>query len=118
MASREVADLSEQAALERSSIAADIDRDITSTQRNFENVRSQAEAQLRASGDVTSSTNAALRGFQAEATDQPTLSPLVALFAGATDGIGAAVRGFEAERTRQAFSVPSQNRNASRIVRG
>lgn len=101
------ADLGEAFALQRAQIEGDINSDISGFRTNINNQRSALEAGLRASGDATAASNAALAAQTAFVEDAPTLNPIGDVFYGLAQGIGAARDGFDAGTIRRSISTAS-----------
>ena len=60
----------------------------------MQNQRAALEAQLRASGDVSAATNAALARTLTFSKEEDRLNPLGNIFAGLAQGIGSAKTGY------------------------
>ncbi|MBP8216071.1 MAG: hypothetical protein KAX54_00310 [Thauera sp.] len=113
------ADLAEDYDLEKAQVASNIERDIASTRSSINNQRQQLEATLRASGDATASTNAALAARSTFAQDQPELDTLENSMLAVAQGIGAAANGYQTAQIRQrARGGSTVNRDRSRVVGG
>lgn len=103
---------------ERAGVMADIDRDVAGAAGDYEQQRLQIESQLRASGDATAATDAALRGVATFAQDAPELRPLENALLGLTSGIGAAKNAYDVAQIRQRArgGGGTVNRDLSRTV--
>lgn len=113
------ADLAEDYDIEKAQVASDIERDIASTRSSINNQRQQLEATLRASGDATASTNAALAARSTFAQDAPELDTLENSMLAVAQGIGAAANGYQTAQIRQrARGGSTVNRDRSRVVGG
>ena len=88
------ADLSEAFGLQRGAIFKDINANISAAESGMQNQRSALEAQLRATGDATAATNAALSRATSFSQEQDKVNPIGNIFAGLAQGIGAAKNGF------------------------
>lgn len=117
-ATKKIADLDEGFNLEKAGQMAKIDADIASTKSGMNQQRSTLEAQLRASGDASAATNAALASRGAFAQDEPELNPLGHIFASFAQNIGQINNGYGVGQIRQAArgSGGSVNRDLSKIV--
>jgi hypothetical protein len=110
-------DLSDAFALNRTKIDADIAGDVASTKSRMNQQRQSLEAGLRASGDATASSNAALQSAVTFRDDAPTLNPIGNIFFGLSQGIGAAKQGFESGRIRKLATPNPLGSGTGRVVR-
>lgn len=112
------ADLDREFAVASAKIASDIDADIAATKSNFEAQRQQLEAGLRASGDRSSATDAALRTFDNQTQEVPDFSIIPSLFEGATAGIGSAAQGYRAGDLRRRIdeNIPALRSSAGTTI--
>lgn len=93
-AGQKQADLSEAFALERGKIFSDIQGNISGATSKMQDQRAALEAQLRASGDASAATNAALARTLSFSKEQDTINPLGNIFMGLAQGIGSAKNGY------------------------
>lgn len=110
-------DLAEMFALNRAKIDADIASDIAATQTRMNQQRQSLEAGLRASGDQTAASNAALQSAVTFREDSPTLNPLGNIFYGLAEGIGAVKQGYETGRIKKLATPNPLNKGTGRVVR-
>ena len=116
-AGKKQGDLSEAFGLQRASLEGDIAGDLASTQTRMNAQRQSLEAGLRASGDATAASNAALQSAVTFRADTPTLNPIGNVFYGLAQGIGAQQQGYETGRIK-AISTPNPlNSGTGRVVR-
>ena len=115
------ATLAQDYALQRGSVLADIAADIAGQRTAINQNRSSLEAGLRASGDATAASNAALASAATFRADEPDLSPLPSVLFGASQGLGAAAAGRDAQRLEDIFyrgtGATQPKTKSSRIVR-
>ncbi len=109
-------DLSEAFALNRSGIESDIASDLARTQQQMNQQRAALESGLRASGDATAATDAALNTAVTFRQDSPTLSPLGPLFYGVGTGIGAAQQGYRTGQVRRMATPNPLSSGTGRVV--
>ena len=88
------ADLSEAFGLERGKIFSDIASNIAGATTKMQGQRAGLESQLRASGDVSAATNAALSRALTFSKEEDKVNPLGNIFSGLAQGIGAAKTGY------------------------
>lgn len=88
------ADLSEAFALERGKIFSDISGNIAGATSKMQDQRASLESQLRASGDASAATNAALSRALTFSKEEDRVNPLGNIFMGLAQGIGAAKSGY------------------------
>ena len=105
-AGKKAGDLSQAFALNRADLDSQIQGDIAATRTRMNNQRNSLESALRASGDATASTNAALAAATTFRQEVPTLSPIGNVFAGMAQGIGAVQQGYENGRIKR-LSTPN-----------
>lgn len=110
-------DLAEMFALNRAKIDADIAADIAATQTRMNQQRQSLEAGLRASGDQTAASNAALQSAVTFREDAPTLNPLGNIFYGLAQGIGAVQQGYETGRIKKLATPNPLSSGTGRVVR-
>jgi hypothetical protein len=110
-------DLSQQFALNRAAMESDIGADLANTQQRMNQQRAQLESGLRASGDATAATDAALNSAVTFRQDVPQISPLGHLFYGVGQGIGAINQGYQTGRIRQMATPNPLSGGTGRVVR-
>lgn len=116
-AGQKQADLSRSFALNKASIEGDIQADLASTQTRMNQQRQGLEAALRASGDSTAASNAALQSAVTFREDIPKLNPIGNIFYGLAEGIGAVKNGYETGRIKALATPNPLNRGTGRVVR-
>ena len=116
-AGRRQGDLGDAFALQKTALEGDIASDLASTQQRMNQQRAQIESALRASGDATAATDAALNSAVTFRQDQPTLSPLGNLFYGVGQGIGAQQQGFRTGQVQRMATPNPLGGGTGRVVR-
>ncbi|MDG3089225.1 hypothetical protein P7F88_25515 [Vibrio hannami] len=116
VAGRKQADLGEAFALERAGIEGDIAADLASTATRMNQQRQSLEAGLRASGDATAASNAALQSAATFRADIPELNPIGNVFAGLAQGIGSAQNGYQVGSIQRRVQPNRLNSGTGRVV--
>lgn len=118
VANKKKLDLNDIFQTQSAQINSQIAGDASSARSDLGRQRQSIEAALRASGDASAASNAALSTATNFRADTPELNPIGNVFLGLTEGIGAVNNGIRTGQVIRSARRPTTNVRASRTIGG